>query len=80
MGHLTIHKIRFRYFLRMCGPKKSHCSQITIRWCCGAGLGTIALESNQLYYITLENSPIILYYNYSNLFKVINYIILLFKM
>ena len=35
-----------------------------------AGLGSI----------TLENSPIILYYNYSNFFKVINYIILLSKM
>ena len=45
-----------------------------------AGLGSITLESNQLYYITLENSPIILYYNYSNFFKVINYIILLSKM
>ena len=47
---------------------------------CQAGLGSITLESNQLYYITLENSPIILYYNYSIFFKVINYIILLSKM
>ena len=43
------------------------------------GLGSITLESNQLYYITLENNPIILYYNYNNFFEVIT-IILLSKM
>ena len=44
------------------------------------GLGSITLESNQLYYITLENNAIILYYNYNNFFEVITYIILLSKM